>query len=55
MKRLVLSILAAFLFCYSGIVNAELYSVKLVSSAQPDCWSVEELVKEVTSGAVSDR
>ena len=35
--------------------KAEQYSIRLVGSAQPDCWSVEEIVAAVTRNAATDR
>ncbi|MEA2064239.1 MAG: hypothetical protein U9P14_11110, partial [Gemmatimonadota bacterium] len=41
--------------CVFSAARAGQYSVKIVSSAQPDCWSLEEMVKEVIAGKDSDR
>jgi len=35
--------------------RAEQHSIHLVGAAQPSCWSVEEIVAEVTKGAATDR
>ncbi len=55
MKRLFIWIILGFVFLPAGGVKAEIYSVKLVGSAQPGCWSLEGIVKKVTAGLSSDR
>ena len=55
MNKLVIVIVV---MAVSGIVldvGAEQYSLKIVGSAQPSCWSLEEIVQEVTAGAKTDR
>ena len=45
--------LAAVLLCAPSF--AERNAIRLTGSSQPGCWSVEEIVGEVTRGAGSDR
>jgi len=55
MKRLFLGIVLGLAFLTVRGVKAEIYSVKLVGSAQPGCWSLEEIVETVTAGLSTDR
>ena len=43
----------AALFCSGSF--AEQNSIRLAGSAQPGCWSVEEIVRQVTGGISNDR
>ena len=55
MKRPALTVLFAFIFGLAGVIRAEIYSVKLVSSAQVNCWSLEEIVAALTAGITNER
>ena len=55
MKRLLLAIILGLVFLPARGAKAEIYSVKLVGSAQPGCWSLEEIVENVTAGLSTDR
>ena len=55
MKRMVLGVVVLITVGLVSKVGAEQYSVKIVGQAQPDCWSLEEIVREVTAGAKSQR
>ena len=45
MPRLFIWIILVLVFLPPGGVKAEIYSVKLGGSAQPGCWSLEEIVE----------
>ena len=55
MKKLVVVIVVLAVAGVVSEVRAEQFSLKIVGSAQPSCWSLEEIVQEVTAGAKTDR
>jgi len=55
MKRLVAGIIGLLAAGVFSQASAEQYSVKIVGSAQPSCWSLEEIVSGVTAGIRSER
>jgi len=55
MKKLVVVIVVLAVAGVVSEVRAEQLSLKIVGSAQPSCWSLEEIVQEVTAEARTDR
>ena len=49
------AIVPALILFLSGSLGAEQHQIRLIGSNQPFCWSLEEIVREVTAGLSGDR
>jgi hypothetical protein len=55
MRISALGLIVFFLAAFFSTIRAEQFSIKIVSSAQTGCWSLEEIVQSVIPGIESDR